>query len=182
MTNSHNVKLIKMKKPFIITVLLLLLTFIVKAQESLKTHQAQPDSVIRLIPVDVGNHVATVYTIGGKIVTSEDVKARILAYAPSAGEYHRAKTSLTWGIVTTGGFAASMVGAVIEFATHNKHAGETTGFVNGEPEFIYQHHSLAGAYILTGAASAFLITSIINYIHAARHAHKSLYLYNQQYQ
>ena len=171
-----------MKKPVIITLLLLLSTLIVKAQDSLRSHHAQPDSVIKLVPFDVGSHTSYLYTIDGKIVPPEDVKARILAYAPSAGEYHKAKTNLTWGIITTGGFAASMAGAVIEFTTHNKHAGETTGFVNGEPEFIYQHHSLAGAYILTGAASAFLVTSIINYVHAARHAHKMLNLYNQQFQ
>ena len=171
-----------MKKPIIITLLLLLLALFVKAQDSLRSHHAQPDSIIKLVPFDVGSHTSYMYTIGGKIVPPDDVKARILAYAPSAGEYHKAKTNLTWGIISSVGLAGSAGAAVIEFATRSKMAGATTGIVNGQAGFIYQQHSHTGAYIFTGLASAFLVSSIINYVHAMKHAHKALNLYNQRFE
>ena len=171
-----------MKKPIIITLLLMFSSLILKAQDSTSSHHAQPDSVIKLVPFDAGSHTSYLYTIGGKIVPPEDVKIRILAYAPSAGEYHKARTNITWGIVSTAGFALSTAGAVIEFATHSKLAGATTEIVNGQASFIYQQHSHTGAYIFTGLASAFLLSSIINYVHAMKHAHKALNLYNQRFE
>src|ERR1700744_5026272 len=115
-------KLIKMKKSIIITLLLSLSSLILKAQDSLKTHRAQPDSVIKLIPFDTGRHTSYLYTIGGKIVPPEDVKARIMAYAPSAGEYQKAKTNIIWATVSTVGFGATTGVAVIEFVRDSKMA------------------------------------------------------------
>ena len=166
-----------MKTPIVITAILLLSSLFVKAQDS-KTSRAQPDSMIKVIPFGDGRHSGYLYTIGGKLQTPEDVKLKLLAYAPSAQEYHKAKTNLTWGIVSVSGFALSSLAATIEYATHNKHAGETTGLVNGEPGFIYQHHSLTGAYIFTGMASAFLISSIVNFVQGAKHANKAVHAYN----
>ncbi len=80
-----------MKKPIIITLFLLLSTLILRAQDSIPSHHAQPDSVIKIVPFDVGSHTSYLYTIGGKIQTPEHVQIRILAYAPSAYEYHQAK-------------------------------------------------------------------------------------------
>lgn len=171
-----------MKKPIIITLLFLLSSLILKAQDSTSSHHAQPDSVIKLVPFDTGSHTSYLYTIGGKIVPPEDVKIRILAYVPSAGEYHKARTNITWGIISTAGFASATGAAVIEFFTHSKYAGATTGIVNGQADFIYQQHSHTGAYIFTGLASAFLVSSIINYVHAVKHAHKALNLYNRQFE
>src|SRR5258708_1969450 len=111
-------KLIKMKKPIIITLLLLLSSLVLKAQDS-KPFHAQPDSVIKIVPFEVGSHTSYLYTIDGKIQTPEDIKIKLLAYAPSAGEYYKTKTDVTWAIVSISGFAASSIAATIEFATHN---------------------------------------------------------------
>ncbi|TSJ43157.1 hypothetical protein FO440_02905 [Mucilaginibacter corticis] len=170
-----------MKKPYLITLILALSTLFAQAQNS-TPHHSQPDSLIKLIPVGEGNHSSYLYTIGGKLQTPEDVKMKILAYAPSALEYRAAKKSAVWSWVSLGGFAASGTAATIEYATHNKSAGETIGVVNGKPEFIYQHHNLTGAYIFTGLASAFLVSTVINFVKAARHGKKSIKLYNAQYE
>ena len=105
-----------------------------------------------------------------------------MRYAPSATEGSKAKTEATWGYISWGGTGLSAIAATIEYATHNKHVGETVGAVNGQPEFIYQHHSLAGAYILTGVATGFLTSAIINLINAGKHSNNALNLYNGQYQ
>lgn len=171
-----------MEKPVIITALLLLSAVIVKAQDSLKTHHPQPDSIIKVVPFGDGRHTSELYTIGGQIVPPEDVKARILAYAPSAGEYHQAKTNIVWATVSTVGFGLAAGATVLEFIRDSKTANATPTIINGQATFTYQQHSHTAAYVFTGIASAFLVSSIINYIHSARHARKSLYLYNQQYQ
>ena len=171
-----------MKKPIIITLVLLLSSLILRAQDSILPHHPQPDSVIKIVPFDVGSHTSYLYTIDGKIQTPEDVKIRILAYAPSAKEYYKTKTDVTWAIVSTSGFAATSIAAVIEFATHNKLVGATTGMVNGQPGFIYQHHSLTGAYVFTGFASAFLVSSIVSFVKAVHHRDKALKLYNQRFE
>jgi len=170
-----------MKKPVIITMFLLASSLLVKAQDNVK-QQAQPDSIIKIVPIDVGRHVSYICTIGGKIQSPEDIKIKLLAYAPSAREFGKTKTNLTWAYVSSAGFALSGLAATLEFAHNNKMAGETTGFVNGQPAFIYQHHSLAGAYIFTGLATAFLASAIINYVHAAKHGNKALNVYNQRFE
>jgi hypothetical protein len=142
----------------------------------------QLDSVIKLIPAGEGSHIYYLYTIGGKLVSPDDVTLRLLSYQPSANEYSQAKNNLIWGWVSFGGFAASTIAATLEYAANNKHVGETAGFVNGQPAFIYQHHSLTGAYIFTGAAVGLLTTSIITLVSASHHAKQALKVYNHQYE
>jgi hypothetical protein len=170
-----------MKKPIIILLFLLLPALFATAQDMVKT-RSQPDSIIEVVPVQVGSHISYLYTIGGKIQTPMNVRIKLLAYTPSATEYHQAKTDATWGYALSAGFAVSAAAAVIEFAHNNKWAGATTGPVNGEAGFIYQHHSLAGAYIFTGIATAFLTSSIINFVHAVKHTNKALKVYNQRFE
>ena len=170
-----------MKKLFIISTLLTFSALLSKAQDT-QPHKAQPDSIIKIIPIDEGRSEGYLYTIGGKLETAEDVKIRLLRYAPSAYEYHQAKNSVVWTVVSSTGFAITSIAAVVEYAHNNKMAGETTAIVNGTPEFIYQHHSLAGAYVLTGLATGFLVSTFINLAHVAKHGNKAIKLYNQQYQ
>jgi hypothetical protein len=179
-TGKQN-QILFMKTLIVITVSLLFTSILVKAQDTTK-FRAQPDSVIKLIPFGEGRHTSFLYTIGGRLQTPDDIKIRLLSYEPSAREYSQARNNLTWGYVTGGGFAVAQLAAVVEFATHNKHAGETTGFVNGQPEFIYQHHSLAGAYVLTGIATGLLTAAIINWAKAGKHANRALKLYNQRFE
>jgi hypothetical protein len=153
----------------------------VKAQDN-KTSKAQPDSIIKIVPLADGRHVVSAYTIGGKLQTREDVLIRLMRYAPSATEVSKAKTDLTWSYVSYGGFGLSTIAATIIYATHNKHSGESVGFVDGQPEFIYQKHSLTGAYVLTGLAVGFLTSAITNFVNGARHGNNALTLYNQQYE
>jgi hypothetical protein len=170
-----------MKKPFIITLLLLSSTLLLKAQDNIKS-TAQPDSIIKIIPAGEGRDSFYLYTIGGKLQTRQDVAIRLMAYAPSAVEYHAAVNNITWAYVSFSGFAVTGLAAAIEFAKNNKMAGETAGFVNGQPAFIYQHHNLAGAYIFTGVATAFLVSSIINLSKAAFHGNKAIKVYNQRFE
>lgn len=170
-----------MKKPVIITLLLVLSSLLTKAQDTTK-FRAQPDSVIKVVPVEVGRHIAYLYSIGGKIQTPDDVKIKLLSYAPAAAEYNMAKNNLTWSYVSYGGFGVSTIVATILYATHNKHAGETTGIVNGQASFIYQPHSLTGAYVITGVAIGFLTSAIINFVHAHRHSERAMNLYNRRFE
>jgi len=170
-----------MKKLIVITILLLFSSLLIKAQDTTKS-KAQPDSIIKVIPFGEGKHSSYLYTIDGKLQTPDDVKIRLLSYAPSATEFAMAKNNATWCYISWGGFAASGIAAVIEYATHNKDAGETTGFVNGQPAFIYQHHSLTGAYVFTGLATAFLVAEIVNLVKAGKHANRALKLYNQRFE
>jgi hypothetical protein len=170
-----------MKTPIIITLLLLALSSFVKAQTSQSSH-AQPDSIIKLIPYGEGRQAGYLYTIGGKLQTPQDVQIKLLAYAPSAQEYHQAKNDITWSYVSSTGFLLSSIAAVFEFAHNNKMAGETTALVNGQPTFIYQHHSLTGAYVLTGLATAFLTSAIINFVHAAKHSDNAIKAYNHRFE
>lgn len=170
-----------MKNFAIITLLLLGSSLALKAQDNIKP-KAQPDSIIKIIPFGEGRYSSYLYTIGGKLQTREDVAIRLMAYAPSAAEYQAVKTNITWSYVSFSGFAITGLAAAIEFARNNKYAGETTGFVNGQPTFIYQHHSLTGAYVLTGVASAFLISSIIHFSKISFHANRALQLYNQRFE
>jgi hypothetical protein len=170
-----------MKKLSFLMTLSLLSSIALYAQRD-TSWRPQPDSVIRLIPYGEGRYSSYLYTIGGRLQTAEDVKVRLLNYAPSADEYVQAKNHLTWAYVSLGAFAVSGAAATIEYANNNKHAGETTGFVNGSPAFIYQQHSLAGAYIFTGLATGFLVSSIINMVDTRKHAREALALYNHRFE
>jgi hypothetical protein len=170
-----------MKTLIIFTILLTGTCSFLKAQDTLK-HKAQPDSIIKVIPFGEGRYGGYLYTIGGKLQTQEDVTIRLLAYTPSAMEFHAARNNATWVYASFAGFAATGLAAGVEFGKNSKNVGVTTAFVNGQPTFIYQHHSLTGAYVLTGAATAFLFSSFYNLARAAFHANRSIRLYNQQYQ
>lgn len=168
-------------KNLIITLFLLAPALLVKAQTSQPSH-AQPDSVIKLIPYGDGRHAGYLYTIGGKLQTPDDVKMKLLAYAPSADEYHKARNSATWVYVSAAGFAITSTLAVLEYAHNNKSYGATTAWVNGVPTFEYPRHSYTSAYIFTGLATAFITSAIINMVHAGKHAKKSLDAYNQRFE
>jgi hypothetical protein len=171
-----------MKKPGIIIFLLLFSSFLLLKAQDIKKSPSQPDSLIKVIPFGAGRHTYYLYNVGGKLQTREDVAIRLLAYAPSAAEYHKAKNNSTWVFISCGGFVASSIGATIEFANNNKQGGGTPAIVNGQPGFIYQHKTLTGAYFFTGAATAFLVSSIINLSKAAFHSNNSIKLYNQRFE
>src|SRR5580692_10543406 len=101
-----------MKSPIVITLLLLFSALLVKAQNNPKSNP-QPDSLIKVIPVGEGRHSSYLYTIGGKLQTREDVVIRLMAYAPSAEEYHAFKNNATWAYVSFGGTAITGLAAAI---------------------------------------------------------------------
>jgi len=169
-----------MKNSIITAILLLLSSVLVKAQDPGKTH-AQPDSIIKVIPFGEGRHTGYLYTIGGQLQTREDVAFRLMAYAPSAAEYHAAIHNITWTYVSFAGSAIASAAAFIEYNQNNKLAGATTGFVNGQPAVIYQQHSLTGAYVLTGVATACLVSAFINLARAGFHFNSALRVYNERF-
>src|SRR6201996_3159298 len=115
-----------MKKLILIASLLLCSSSLIKAQDVKKS---QPDSLIKIIPFGEGRHTGYLYTIGGKLQTREDVLIRLMRYSPSAIEVSKAKTDATWAYVSYGGSGLSLIAATIEYATHNKHTGETVSMV-----------------------------------------------------
>jgi hypothetical protein len=178
-----------MKIPIIITILLLLSSFLVKAQDSLKVRsKAQPDSIIKIIPYGEGRYGGYLYTIGGKLQTPEDVKIRLLAYAPSAGEYQKVRNELTWTYVSAGASVLSSSFAIAEFVHHARenYTAPIVTYTNGYPSSITQapqhNTSLTGAYILTGVATGFLVATFIHMVRAAKHGDKAIKLYNQRFE
>jgi hypothetical protein len=164
-----------------LTLCALLFSCVLHAQTIPPSHP-QPDSIIRIIPAGAGRDTYLQYTIGGRLVNAEEVKDRLAGYPPSAEEYTIVRHNITAAWITFGGFAVSSFAAVLEYTHNNKHAGETTGFVNGQPTFIYQQHSLTGAYVLTAVAAAFLTSTIITFATAKNHARKALKVYNQRFE
>jgi len=59
----------------------------------------QPDSLIKAIPFGYGLHAGYLYTVGDKLQTPFQIRARLLSYAPSATEFTRAKKDITWGFI-----------------------------------------------------------------------------------
>src|ERR1700733_600036 len=104
-----------MKTLIILTILLVGTSSLLSAQDTVK-HKAQPDSIIKVIPFDAGRNTGYLYTIGGKLQTREDVAIRLLAYTPSAMEYHAAKNNATWAYASFAGTAITGVAATIDFA------------------------------------------------------------------
>ncbi len=168
-----------MKKHLLMLPLILLAARFTYAQEAKK---AQPDSVIKIIPITDGAHTGYVYTIGGKLQSPEDVKLRLLSYAPSAQEFHLLKNNITWSYLSLAGFTASGVGAFIEFKNNNKYAGATPALVNGTTGFNYQQHSNTGAYVFTAIATGFIFSTLFNFARAAKHNKKALELYNKRFE
>ncbi|SDR82567.1 hypothetical protein SAMN05216490_0010 [Mucilaginibacter mallensis] len=151
-----------MKKTIII-LFLLASALLVKAQH------VQPDSIIKVTPTKTGTHTTYAYTIAGKVQTPDEVKIKLLAYVPSANEFQQAKIETKWAVVSTVGFAVSAIGAVIEYANNNNAP-------------VTEHHSLTGAYIFTGVATAFFTSAVINLVQAGKHKTKAMKVYNQRFE
>jgi hypothetical protein len=141
----------------------------------------QPDSIIRIIPAG-SRDTYYLYTIGGRLVTAEEVRERLAAYPPSAEEYTIARHNITAAWITFGGFAISGGLAIAEYANNNKDAGAKAALVNGQAGFIYQQHNLTAAYILTAAAVGFLTSAIITAATARHHTRKALRVYNERFE
>lgn len=142
----------------------------------------QPDSIIRIIPAGAGRDTYNLYTIGGKLVTAEEVKVRLAGYPASAEEYTIARHDLTWAWISFGGLAVSGTWAVIEYAHNNKIASATPALVDGQAGFTYQKRSLTGAYVLTGVAVGCLTSAIITAFTARHHIRKALRVYNERFE
>jgi hypothetical protein len=160
-----------MKTKIILTIIFILPVFLLKAQQIVKS-QAQPDSIIKLIPVQTLDTVVYAYTIGGKLVTREEVAFRLKAYAPSAAYYHQFKNNMTWGNISAGAFGVSSLASVIAFHNNSKNATIAVGTV----------HNNSGTYIFTGLATAFLGSAIINWVNGSKHFKKSIKAYNQRFE
>ncbi|TWI95550.1 hypothetical protein JN11_04289 [Mucilaginibacter frigoritolerans] len=160
-----------MKTKIILTIIFILPVFMLKAQQTIKSH-AQPDSIIKFIPIQTLDTVVYAYTIGGKLATRQEIAFRLMTYAPSAEEYHQFKNNMTWGSISGGAFGISSLASVIAFHNSSKNAVTTMGTV----------HNNSGAYIFTGIATAFLGSAIINWIYGAKHFKKSIKVYNQRFE
>jgi hypothetical protein len=153
-----------MIKRSVITTLLILASFIAFAQD--KTGSIiKADSTIIRIPTEIVGHTRYDYTIAGKKQTTEEVEARLYAYAPSKVEVLKSSRETSLYGLSFIGFGISGVGATLEY-------------IDGSGP----HHNLNGAYVLTGVATAFVISAILHGVSAKHHAHKALVLYNQRYQ
>ena|ERR1700744_1736327 len=109
-----------MKKYLLLAIPAILLSLLTQAQDIPSSHP-QPDSIIRLIPAGTGRNSYYLYTIGGRLVTTDEVRIRLASYAPSAQEYTLAKKNLTCAWISFGGFTVSSLGAVLEYVHNNKH-------------------------------------------------------------
>jgi hypothetical protein len=158
-----------MKTKIILTIIFILPVFLLKAQQAIKS-QAQPDSIIKFIPVQTLDTVVYAYTIGGKLVTRQEVAFQLKTYAPSAKEYHQFKNNMTWGNVSTVAFGVSSFASLLAF--HNSNKNTASGTV----------HNNSGSYVFTGVATAFLCTALINWISAAKHFKRSIKIYNQRFE
>ncbi|WP_461464030.1 hypothetical protein [Mucilaginibacter sp.] len=141
-------------------------SFVALAQDKPGTN-AKADSIIKKAPTEIIGHTAYDYSINGKMQTSENIKARLYAYAPSKVELLKSSKETSWLGVSIMGFGISGVGATLEFIDKN---GSAT------------HYSLSGAYVLSGVATAFVFSTIFHSIKAKKHANKAFAAYNQQYQ
>jgi hypothetical protein len=170
-----------MKAILIIIVVLLLSAFWVKAQDTLK-HHAQPDSLIKIIPFSAGRQSGYLYTVNGKIQSPDDIKMKLLGCEPAAMEYKAAKNNYKWAFISLGGVTVSGIAALIAFKNTSKYNGETTAIINGQPQFVYQHHDNTTAYVFTGIATAFLFSEIYTLIKGANHQKRAFKVYNQQFE
>jgi len=164
-----------------LTLSAIFLSFVLHAQNMPPSHP-QPDSIIRIIPAGEGKYSYLLYTIGGRLVTPEEVKVRVAGYPPSAEEYTIARHNITWSWISFGGLGVSGTWAVIEYAHNNKIASATPALVNGQAGFVYQKRSLTGAYVLTAVAAGFLTSAIITAVTASHHTRKALQVYNQRFE
>jgi hypothetical protein len=170
-----------MKKQSLILLALLFTSVITHAQ----VRQAQPDSVIKIIPLE-GRHDGYLYTIGGKLYTRQEVIARLMSYTPSATELNIAKKELTWGYVTFAGSGLAGIGTVLAFAHDNKLNGSYSYFTgsgfNTSVATYYPNHNKTAAYVLTGVSVGLLTTAIIEVINGSKHVNNSLSIYNMRFE
>jgi len=155
-----------MIRKFIITTLLTLASVVALAQDK-QTTTSKPDSIIKKIPTQVVGNNAYEYSVSDKLQTSESVKARLYAYSPSKVELLKSSQQTTYFGLSVVGFGLSTVGATLEYIDNS----------GGGPA-----DKTTAKYVLTGAAAAFVISSICHAISAKHHAHKALALYNERYQ
>ncbi|MDB5005636.1 MAG: hypothetical protein JWQ84_363 [Mucilaginibacter sp.] len=173
-----------MKKHLIMLSILLLTVIISQAQDTVlqkkEIKTPQTDSLIKIIPE--GRHF--LYTVGGKLQTPDEIKYRLLNYAPSAVELNAAIKNMTWSFVSLGGAAVTSGLAGYEYYNNSKKPVANVAWVNGKPGFVYTypHNDKTGAYILTGAAIGFLAAEIITLVKASNHDKKAFWLYNLQFQ
>jgi hypothetical protein len=158
--------------------LLFLLAFTCSVGFSQQIRKSQPDSIIKIVPDIEGRHFF--YTVGGRLLSPEDLRMRLLSYDPSAVEYRAAKTNLIWGFTLSSASGIAGIASVAAFASDNRLNGSTLN-PNGTG-FIYAQHSQTGAYILTGAAVGLLTAAIITFVKGSRHLKKSFWLYNMRFQ
>ena len=160
-------------------------TNVLKSQNLVKPKiksNPQPDSIIRYISIDLMNDYGVVYTIGGKLVSDDEVKAKLLSYKPSAYEFHKAMNNLTWSWVSFLASTPFSYLAVKGFNDNSKYAGATTGIVNGQAAIINQNHSNTKPIFYSVVAGTLFISSLVHFFNLAKHAKKSVALYNSQYQ
>lgn len=168
-----------MKKSFIIIVLSVFSSLLVKAQD---IHKSQPDSLIKRAPYSSGRRAGYLYIVGGKIQSPEDIKMKLLSYQPSAFELKAAEKNMRWSFISLGGVAVAGTAALIEFSHNNRYIGQTTQIVDGQTQVTYVKHNQTAAYVLTGIAGGFLGAEIATLINAGKHSKKAFTLYNQRYQ
>jgi hypothetical protein len=178
-----------MKKQFLISFFLLFTVELTHAQEA---KHAQPDSVIKIIPLE-GRHDGYLYTIGGKLYTRQEVVNRLLSYSPSATEFNAGKKDLTWCYVSFTASGLAGLGAVLAFAHDNKLNGSYSYFTGSSPNPVgpstptgiatyYPHHDKTAAYVLTGASVGLLVTAIIEAANGSKHVNNSLSIYNMRFE
>ncbi|MGN6178604.1 MAG: hypothetical protein ACTHNW_05455 [Mucilaginibacter sp.] len=171
-----------MKKQLLTLFSLLISATFSYAQE---VKHAQPDSVIKIIPLE-GRHDGYLYTIGGKLYTRQEVTNKLLSYKSSATELLIGKRELTWGYVSFAGSGLAAGGALLAFAHDNKLNGSYSYITgSGANSFIqtyYPHHNKTAAYVFTGVSAALLTTGIIEIINGSKHVNKSLSLFNMRFE
>jgi hypothetical protein len=170
-----------MKKILVIIVLSMLSSLISKAQDTIK-RKVQPDSIIKIAPYSSGRRAGYLYTVGGKIQSSADIRLKLLSYQPSAIEVKAAEKNMHWSFISLGGVGVAGIAALVEFKNNNKYIGQTTQIVDGQSQVVYQKHNQTAAYILTGVAGGFLIAEVATLINAGKHTKKSFKLYNQRFE
>jgi len=171
-----------MKKQFLISFLLLFTVALTHAQEA---KHAQPDSIIKIIPLE-GRHDGYLYTIGGKLYTRQEVVNQLLSYTPSATEFNAGKKDLTWAYVSFTASGLAGIGSVIAFAHDNKLNGSYSYFqgsgFNTSIGTYYPQHNKTAAYVLTGASVGLLVTAIIEAANGSKHVNNALSLYNMRFE
>ena len=169
-----------MKKSAVITFLFLLAATILNAQD-IKKSQAQPDSIIKVIPYADGRHVIYVYSVGGRVQSPEEIKLRLLSYNPSAAEYHKVENNITWAYISGGGFVAGSIGSLIAFA-HSAKQSLNSSYTTSNGTIVDHEPNFTARWVFTGIATGFAVAALINIAKAGKHGKKAIDLYNQRFE